>query len=208
MAEISWALRGRAGGGQACSLLLLAAVIPVGSGFAAAQTNDSTGNQVLNTILPPVAGQRVCFARKYDEIHLQQHPQQKVTEIVFDLEYVRNPQRYDFGISAKLRSRSDRLYAFGTCETNVAPNYPGGNACVVACDGGGVSLEKVKNADAIYVHLQTPSEGIAMRPSGHSSCGAEQGLRLEAGTDDRVFRLDSAPMPVCQSLHRMLPERR
>jgi hypothetical protein len=67
----------------------------------------------------------------------QQHPQQKVAEIVFDLEYEADPERYDSGTSAKLRSPSDRLYAFVTCETNVEPNYPGGNA-VVACDGGAV----------------------------------------------------------------------
>jgi len=39
-----------------------------------------------------------------------------------DLEYEADPERYDSGTS---------------CETNVEPNYPGGNA-VVACDGGAV----------------------------------------------------------------------
>jgi hypothetical protein len=32
----------------------------------------------LGKLLPPVAGEKVCYARSYDKAHLAAHPEQKV----------------------------------------------------------------------------------------------------------------------------------
>ena len=177
---------------------------------ALAQTVDtSRGDQALRTILAPVAGQKACFSRTYDSTHLRRHPKQQVTAMAFELRYVQVPsagiQQYVFAMSAKVRARSDTLYTSGVCETNVDATYPAGNLCAVDCDGGGVSIEKVPNADALYVHLQTPSGGIGMRPACAEEHGGKVGgggIRLEPGADDKLFRLDSASPTVCQPLEQ------
>jgi len=174
------------------------------SGAAFAQTVDgSPETRALVAIVAPVPGQKACFSRSYDAGHLRQNPKQQVTAMVFELLYVRIPsaeiQRYVFGMSAKLRARRDAVYASGQCETNVGAAYPAGNLCSVDCDGGGVSIEKIANSDAIYVHLDTPANGIIMGPP----CGEgpeTRRMRLYAGADDKLFRLDRAPAAACRSL--------
>jgi hypothetical protein len=172
-------------------------------------SETAKGDQVLNAILPPVVGRKACFSRTYDGTHLRQHPNQQVTAMTFELRYVQVPgsgtRQYVFGMSVKARAQPRLLYTSGFCETNSDVAYPGANLCAVACDGGGVSIKKVGNADAIYVYLETPSEGIFVG----KACGAEHdgnigasGIRLEPGTDDKVFRLDSVAVTTCQTLEK------
>ena len=125
--------------------------------------------------------------------------------MAFELRYMRIPgaavQQYRFAMSAKLRTRSGARYTSGQCETNVGAAYPAGNSCVVACDGGGVSIKKIPNADAIYLYLETSAGGIAMgRPCDEGS--ERSGMRLNAGADDKVFRLDRAPQAACRFLEQ------
>ena len=71
---------------------------------------------------------------------------------------------------------------------------------MVACDGGGVSVEKVPGADALYVHLQTPAEGIALNAVCEEEKGDENGaFRLNPGVDDKLFRLQHVPVSQCDS---------
>ena len=136
-------------------------------GGASGQPRSPTaGERALAAIIPPVVGQRACFVRKYDREHLLRHGKQQVTEMGFSLRYERIPgagiDKYVFAMSARLRTRTELLYASGKCETNVGPGFPAGNLCGVDCDGGGVSIEKADTGDSIYVHLETPASGIAM----------------------------------------------
>jgi hypothetical protein len=164
---------------------------------------------VLRGILASLVGQRACFSRTYDSGHLRQHPKQQVTAMTFELRYRHVPEtdvrQYVFSISAKVRTRADTLYTSGVCETNVDPAYPGGNFCAVDCDGGGVSIEKVGNSDALYVYLKTPSGGVGMGPTCdvvHGGTIGGGGMRLEPGVDDKVFRLEAVPLAVCQPLEQ------
>lgn len=167
--------------------------------------NGNKGDQALAAILPPRVGERACFERIYDGVHLRQHPKQQVTAMTFALRYVQVPgidvKRYDFGMAVKVRTRPETLYTSGFCETNVNGSFPAGNLCAVACDGGGVSIQKVRDADALYIYLQTPASGIRMG----SSCNdvtSEQGFVLRPGADDMVFRLNKASSTACQPLER------
>ena len=42
----------------------------------------------LKALLPPAPDAQACYARTYDPEHLQQHPKQKVTELVLFLRYI------------------------------------------------------------------------------------------------------------------------
>lgn len=193
-----------------CAKWIFAAILSAmaAPSTAAAQTADkSKGEATLAAILPPSVGKIACFSRTYDAPHLQQHPHQQVTAMTFELRYVQAPamdaRRYIFGMSAKLRTRSDTLYTSGWCETNIDGTFPGGNLCVVACDGGGVSIQKMPHAEALYVHLQTPALGIRMG----TACDAQNersttGIMLEPGADDKIFRLEAAPAARCRALER------
>lgn len=193
-----------------CAKWIFAAILSAmaAPSTAAAQTADkSKGEATLAAILPPSVGKIACFSRTYDAPHLQQHPHQQVTAMTFELRYVQAPtidaKRYIFGMSAKLRTRPDTLYTSGWCETNINGAFPGGNLCVVACDGGGVSIQKMPHAEALYVHLQTPALGIRMG----TACDAQNersttGIMLEPGADDKIFRLEAAPAARCRALER------
>lgn len=190
-----------------CAKLILASIL-----YAMAQSTASAevveknkGDLALAAILPPRIGEKTCFTRTYDVTHLRQHPEQQITAMAFELRYVQVPsttlKRYVFGMSAKLRSRADTLYTSGFCETNINGPFPGGNLCVVACDGGGVSIQKVPDAEALYVYLQTPALGIRMGSSCDEQNGqVTAGVMLEPGTDDKIFRLGSAQAAACRPL--------
>jgi len=179
-------------------------------GTAAAQSGDtSKGDQALENIVAPVVGQKACFSRTFDRAHLREHPKQKVTAMMFELRYVKfiaqDIQRYIFGMSVNMRGRFDTLYTSGYCNPDEDAAYTAGNFCAVDCDGGGVSIERVTNADALYVYVQTPSGGIAME----TECGEERGgeigaggMRLEPGTDDKLFRLNKVSPAMCQPMEQ------
>jgi hypothetical protein len=192
-------------------LAIAGALLACGASQTAAQTIDtSRGLQALNAILPPVVGQRACFARTYDRQHLAEHPRQRVTAMMFRLQYAKIPdtdiQHYEFWISVKVRTRWEAFHESGVCDANVDATYPAGNLCWVACDAGGVSIEKVPQSDALHVHVETPSEGIVL----NASCGERQrkALRLQAGEDDKLFRLESVPLSQCEAAQRATRPRR
>src|SRR6185369_8337658 len=75
-------------------------------------------------ILAPTPGERACFANTYDAAHLKNHPEQKVTAMLFQLryykhepdEYFQQGQRnYYFRVSINLRGTDQTLYAYGEC---------------------------------------------------------------------------------------------
>ena len=161
----------------------------------------------LKALLPPFPGAQACYARTYSAEHLQQHPKQKVTELVLFLRYVTLSEedatlistenggtekqyfRYDFTLAAKTKEHDRTLYASGDCASAE------GIGCGVECDGGGIEIEPMAGKDdTILVRL----ERIRMT----LGCGEGGEVELEGGEDDKVFKLTKAPRPLCDSMQK------
>lgn len=165
----------------------------------------------LKALLPPAPDAQACYARTYDPDHLKQHPKQKVTELILSIRYVtlgedeavilatgdgRLEKRYfdyDFILAAKLKDRTGTLYASGDCASAE------GIGCGVDCDGGGIEIEPMAGQDdTILVRL----ERIRMT----LGCGEGEEMELEAGEDDKVFKLRKAPTATCKRMQETLDE--
>ena len=113
----------------------------------------------LKALLPPAPEAAPCFARTYDAKHLEQHPTQKVTELMLFFRHVTLGEdeaplvatdgggiekqyfRYDFTLAAKVKDRRPQaLYASGDCASAEAIG------CGVDCDGGGIEIEPLAGA--------------------------------------------------------------
>ena len=159
----------------------------------------------LKALLPPGPDAALCLARSYDAEHLQQHPEQKVTELILYIRYITLAEdeatliasddggiekqyfRYDFTLAAKVRDRSQTLYASGDCASAE------GIGCGVDCDGGGIELEPIAGRpDDLMVRL----ERIRMT----LGCGEGEEVELEGGADDKLFKLTKAPRPLCDAM--------
>jgi hypothetical protein len=157
----------------------------------------------LGKLLAPVHGRKICFARTYDAAHLKKHPKQKVTALLFRLEYHRHdpdpphyPQgqrNYYFRMAAKLKGQPKTLYAAGEC-------VPGGKSigCGVECDGGGVAVERDAKGEAIIIRLE---DRIRMT-LGCDGDDEASTVDLTGGADDKVFRLAKADLATCRPVDR------
>lgn len=164
----------------------------------------------LKALLPPAPDAQACYARTYDPDHLKQHPKQKVTELILFIRYITLGEDeavilatedggtekryfdYDFTLAAKVKDRTGTLYASGDCASAE------GIGCGVDCDGGGIEIEPMAGQDVtILVRL----ERIRMT----QGCGGEESaVDLEAGQDDKVFKLSKAPPALCKSMQDTL----
>ena len=153
-------------------------------------------------ILPPEPGRKACWRRVYDAKHLAAHRQQKVTELTFFLRvsgydagggYVfKDPDHifYNFAISLKRRGNKRALVTSGDClgEKTVE--------CVVDCDSGGVTIDKLPSGDGLSISLQ--DGGIAFG----GDCSTTTGTWVKPGADDKVFHLDPTPVEACKTLEK------
>jgi hypothetical protein len=198
------------------SARLLAAASLLGVAVSSAAADDASYAR-LKSFLPPGPDAQLCFARIYDAKHLQQHPKQKVAEMMFFLRYTTLGEdeatiitkddggtekqyfRYDYTLTAKLRNNPETLYATGECGSTSAI------ACSVECDGGGVELEpKVNDPDTLFIRLDTDYTYIRMTPG----CGDEsEAVALEPGEDDKLFKLVKSPLALCRSMQENLEKR-
>jgi hypothetical protein len=171
---------------------------------------DDAPHAKLKALLPPAPNAKACYVRTYDAKHLEQHPKQRATEMILFLRYttlneeeahlvatddgglVKQYFDYDFTLAAKVRDGSDTLYASGDCTSAEAIG------CGVDCDGGGVGVEPVAGGhnDTILVRL----ERIRMT----LGCGDGEDVELEAGEDDKVFKLTKGPVETCDAMQAKL----
>jgi hypothetical protein len=161
----------------------------------------------LKALLPAGPDAALCFARAYDAEHLRKHPQQEVTELILFIRYITLDEDeatlvatddggtmkqyfdYDFTLAAKVKGRSETLYASGDCASAE------GIGCGVDCDGGGIALEPIAgNPDELVVRL----ERIRMT----LGCGEGEEVELEGGADDKVFKLAKAPRLICEAMQK------
>lgn len=189
-----------------CLLALTLAYLVPTPGHA----EDASGARIA-ALLPPTPNAKVCYARVYDTAHLKKHPKQRVTEMVFSLRYITFEEdesgqpkedanyHYWFTLAAKLRDKPDMAFANGTCGSY------GGIGCGVDCDGGGVILEPRADGD-LLVRLDREYSYVRMT----AGCGEEEeedGVFLEAGEDDKVFKLSKVPASTCDAVEAELDKR-
>lgn len=148
----------------------------------------------LAALLQPEPEARICFGRKYDAKHLAAHPDQKVTEIRYNLtwhvfsEEEGGQGAYLFLLSAKRRGDRELLHASGPCMVREGKVF-----CGVECDGGGLYAKR--RDDGSLLLSFDDMWGIRMTPD----CGEEEedAVSLEPGKDDKSFRLDPLPASAC-----------
>ena len=153
-------------------------------------------------ILPAEPGRKACWRRVYDAKHLTGHPRQKVTELTFFLRvsgydargnYVfKNPDHiaYNFAVSLKRRGDKRALAASGDCFTEKTVQ------CVVDCDGGKVTIDKLPSGNRLLISLDDNGIGLG------GDCDTTTGTWVSPGADDKVFYLDPAPVEACKTLER------
>ena len=172
------------------------------AGHARADTVDPGKEGKLAEILAPTPGERACFANTYDAAHLKNHPEQKVTAMLFQLQYYKHepdeyfPQGqryYYFRVSINLRGTDERLYSSGECS-----QWEGSIFCGVDDDGGGLTIAPRGNGeitvgwDPLISRLRT-----SVGPyQGESSPTYE----LTPEIDGKEFPLNKADLALCQPL--------
>jgi hypothetical protein len=141
-----------------------------------------------------------CFVRVYDPDHLARHPLQKVSAMKLLLAIERVPEdkmlNYSFRLGVKFRNRPGDFDSSGDCGHGRIPENASDKAqlgCGVDCDGGGISIELTPEAKSTLVRLDSIRIWRNNKPE-------DEGLNLEGGADDRVFRLDRTKLEDCKTL--------
>ena len=181
----------------ALAALLIGAGSPAGAG-------EGPGNAALIPLLAPHAGNKACYNRRYDAAHLRAHPHQRITAMTFLL----NVEAYDekevkaerpedkvyyvFVMSVARRGDKRLLHTSGDCYGNDEIS------CVVDCDGGHVTLDKMLPADTLIVRLN--EDGVRM----FHDCDDKEGVLVTSGTDDKAFRIDKSSANACRALQEMI----
>lgn len=142
-----------------------------------------------------------CFVRRYDAAHLAAHPLQKVNGMKLLVTAEKDPEaealQYSFRLGVTFRHRRGHFDSSGSCGSPMSSEVSADKlqiGCGVDCDGGGVSIEMAKTDSAVLVRLER------VRIWQNNKPDEEDGLALEGGADDRVFRLDRADLEECRAL--------
>ena len=180
-------------------------------GAQAAATADAaragaTGNDdfIVHLFGGPVSPDQktyACFTRAYDSEHLAEHPQQKVNAMKLLLTVEKVPDdpelNYSFRLGVKFRNRYGKFDSSGDCGHGKVFEEGTNQAmlgCGVDCDGGGINVELGKDDKSAIVKL---ARIRIWRDNNYDEDAAQE---LDAGADDKVFRLDRAPLEDCESL--------
>ena len=150
-----------------------------------------------------------CFVRRYDAAHLAAHPLQKVSamKLLITAEVVPEDKAFDysFRLGVTFRDRPGDFDSSGGC--GHAPTVKALDAteaavpdgidfeCDVDCDGGGISVNLAHNDAALIVK---PLQRIRIWKGKDFDEAAA--TALNAGADDKIFRLDRVKPDECASL--------
>ena len=139
-----------------------------------------------------------CFVRRYDAVHLKQHPRQKVGAMKLLLTAEKLPEdgelHYGFSVGVSLRKQPGNWTTGGDCghaEASASKGEELAINCSVDCDGGGVAVALAGDDKAVTVRLER------LHLWGPRDDGERE---LEVGADDRVFRLDRVDAAECAAL--------
>ncbi len=155
-----------------------------------------------------------CFVRRYDSAHLAQHPLQKVSVMKLLISTEKNPDfpvfQYAFRLGVNFRGRPGDFDSSGDCghaptiidpdNSDIPPQdrvtKPAGIdfECAVDCDGGGVNVTLANNDNSVVVTLDH------IRIWKGNTPDAREAGALQAGADDKIFKLDRTSPNECTSL--------
>ena len=195
----------------AAALVPALATVPAAAADRAA--DDGFAKRMFAGSLPDPKAY-ACFVRRYDAEHLRQHPLQKVsvmrllisTETDADFPNL----QYAFRLGVNFRDRRGDFNSSGDCghaptvQDPADADIPAADRvtlpaeidfqCDVDCDGGGISVSLAAADKAVIVKLDHIRIWKGNAPDSEAA-GA-----LEAGADDKAFRLDRTGLSDCSSL--------
>lgn len=141
-----------------------------------------------------------CFVRDYDSAHLARHPAQRVSamKLLVTAEQVPEDEtiNHSFSLGVKFRNQPVNFWSGGGCGHAKVSESENGREhldCNVECDGGGVDMELTADAKATIVRVGSVRIWNLKKFD-------DDDHYLDGGADDRVFRLDRAPLAMCKSL--------
>jgi len=194
--------------------VLVAGILAATMGFAgnAASADDSPDIAFAKRMFAGGAPQPkgyACFVRRYDAAHMAQHPKQKVTvmKLLITAEMVPDDKvlEYSFRLGVNFRDRPGDFDSSGDCGHAAATKVPDNAetvipagidiACGVDCDGGGVTVSLANNDASLIVK---PLDRIRIWKGKNPDESAT--TALNAGADDKVFRLDRTKLDECAPL--------
>jgi hypothetical protein len=195
-------------------MMLMAGVLAATTGFAgkAAAADDSPdvafAKRMFAGSAPKPKGY-ACFVRRYDAAHLAQHPLQQVTvmKLLITAEMVPDDKvlEYSVRLGVNFRDRPGDFDSSGDCGHAAVTKVPDPAetvipagidiVCSVDCDGGGVTVSLANNDAALIVK---PLDRIRIWKGKNFDETAT--TALNAGADDKVFRLDRTKLDECTPL--------
>jgi hypothetical protein len=141
-----------------------------------------------------------CFSRVYDASHLASHPRQKVRTMVLLLTANPPPDKdsvagYAIGVGVTFRKPGSHLNAYGGCGGNYGEARPGDDNllyCGADCDGGSIHVS-LKDQKSVLVEFPENAQVFSDRTVSPNPA-------KQFGADDKVFRLDKAPLSDCLTM--------
>ena len=137
-----------------------------------------------------------CFVRHYDASHLAQHKKQKVTAIkllVTAENHAGEPTSYAYKAGFQFRNRAGNFDAGSGCGRIEDGSKQIHFTCDGDCGGGGIDMAMSKDDKSMIVHLEV----IPIWDRKHPKQDEQM---LEAGADDKVFRVDRVDNSECAEL--------
>jgi hypothetical protein len=196
------------------AMMLMAGALAAATGFAGdpAVADDSPDVAFAKRIFAgsaPHPKGYACFVRRYDAAHMAQHPLQMVTvmKLLITAEMVPDDKvlEYSFRLGVNFRDRPGDFDSSGDCghaavtkvPDNAETEMPAGVdiSCGVDCDGGGVTVSLANNDASLIVK---PIDRIRIWKGKNPDESAA--TALNAGADDKVFRLDRTKLDECTPL--------
>jgi|SRR5581483_544080 len=139
-----------------------------------------------------------CFVRRYDARHFAQHPKQKVgaMKLLLTAETQPNePIAYAYKIGVQFKNKPGNFDGSSSCGHMVDEDGKTvvGFTCGGDCGGGGIEIAISGNSKSAIVHLDAIGLWDRNHPDG-------DGITLESGADDKMFRLDRVDASECAEL--------
>jgi hypothetical protein len=182
----------------------LAAFAGIGSGLAEEGIDNAKARDFDARLFARPYDQKTyaCFVRRYDASHLAQHPKQKVSAMKLLVTAEIPPEEqttinYSFKLGVKYRQKAGNFDSGGSCHHVVAEDKGGEIhlGCGVDCDGGGIAVAMSKGDKSAIVELERVRMWDRKKPDDEDSFHD-----LEAGADDKMFRVDRADLNECAEL--------
>jgi hypothetical protein len=187
---------------MAASVLLAAAnqVARAEETKAQPKPDNAFANKLYATDVTQQKKTFACFVREYDRGHLAKHPAQKVSamKLLVTAEQVPEDENinHSFSLGVKFRNQPENFWSGGGCGHAKVSESENGKEhldCNVECDGGGVDVELSADAKSTIVRVGSVRIWNLKKLD-------DDDHYLDRGADDRVFRLDRAPLDMCKSL--------